>query len=45
LNSNVWVEKVIKLYFEGRSVEEALKLTKCEKKKDELMRIAKKFNS
>lgn len=41
----MWIKKIVKLYFEGYSVEESLKLTKSERKQDKLIKIATKYNS
>lgn len=41
MDNSQYIEKIIKLYFQGYTVEQALKVTKNQRKQDELKEIAK----
>lgn len=45
MDNNACIERVVQLYFAGHSVEEALKLTKIERKQEQLKHIAAAWES
>lgn len=45
MDNNNYIDEVVNLYFKGYSVEQALRVTKNERKQDELKKIAETWES
>lgn len=45
MNNESCIDEVVKLYFDGYSIEEALKIIKNERKQEELKKIAEVWES